>query len=480
MFIRLLQPTAKRVSARPKTNNRTTAWLWMTLALCIANAQAGPGAEMYNELLEKGVIYPDSAWQQYVTDVGERLLAVSSHANETYTFTVVDEPVVNAWATPDAYIFVTRGILAYFRSEDELASVLGHEIAHVVLQHSRQQVAKSRLSGLAGILGAFATGSSSTIGLAQSLKTTALASYGRKYELQADELGMQLARKAGYDPRASIESIQILRDHEAFRRSVMNSPPVYHGLLGSHPAHAKRLHELVQQAQYVMLNELPEPEQDYMSMLEGLRFGTDSAIGVAKDSVYYHGALRLKITFPEGWDIQSSDTEVFGRDGAGRAKMSVRRSAPPSEPQTPQEYLQKTLQRDDLENGEEIQAGPFSGYIADIKVPGELPKKRAIAVVFKDGDIYLFEGELKDQGDPEVFKEQFAAMVASLRPMTADDMRLVNRQSIALVEARPGDTYAKMARNAPVRQHAEETLRLINGDYPRGEPRAGDRIKVVK
>jgi predicted Zn-dependent protease len=97
---------------------------------------------MYNELLEKGVIYPDSAWQQYVTDVGERLLAVSSHADETYTFTVVDEPVVNAWATPDAYIFVTRGILAYFRSEDELASVLGHEIAHVVLQHSRQQVAK--------------------------------------------------------------------------------------------------------------------------------------------------------------------------------------------------------------------------------------------------------------------------------------------------------------------------------------------------
>ena len=86
MFIQLLQPTAKRVSARPKTNKRTTAWLWMTLALCIANAQAGPGAEMYNELLEKGVIYPDSAWQQYVTDVGERLLAVSSHANEIYTF----------------------------------------------------------------------------------------------------------------------------------------------------------------------------------------------------------------------------------------------------------------------------------------------------------------------------------------------------------------------------------------------------------
>ena len=71
-------------------------------------------------------------------------------------------------------------------------------------------------------------------------------------------------------------------------------------------------------------------------------------------------------------------------------------------------------------------------------------------------------------------------MVASFRPMTADDMRLVNRQSIALVEARPGDTYAGLARGVPIRQNAEETLRLINGDYPRGEPRAGDRIKVVE
>ena len=86
-----------------------------TLLLSL-QVRAGPGAELYNELLEKGVIYPDGKWQSYVREVGERLLAVSSHADKTYTFSVVDEPIVNAWATPDAYIFVTRGILAYFRT----------------------------------------------------------------------------------------------------------------------------------------------------------------------------------------------------------------------------------------------------------------------------------------------------------------------------------------------------------------------------
>ena len=80
----------------------------------------------------------------------------------------------------------------------------------------------------------------------------------------------------------------------------------------------------------------------------------------------------------------------------------------------------------------------------------------------------------------EDFKQQFKAFVISLRPMTADDMRMVNKQTIALVEAKPGDTYAKLARGVPIRRNAEETLRLINGHYPRGEPRAGDRIKVVR
>ena len=152
------------------------------LALCWLvwlPAYAGPGAEMYNEFLEKGIIYPDQAWQDYVTEVGERLLAQSPHAGRAYTFVVVDQPVVNAWATPDAYIFVTRGILAFFNSEDELAAVLGHEIGHVVGAHSRSAVSKQRLGKVLGVVGALATGSSSTINLANAVTQTAIAGYGR-------------------------------------------------------------------------------------------------------------------------------------------------------------------------------------------------------------------------------------------------------------------------------------------------------------
>ena len=63
------------------------------------NAQAGPGAETYNEFLEKEIIYPDEDWQEYVAEVGERILAVTPHAGKNYTFVVTDQSMVNAFAT---------------------------------------------------------------------------------------------------------------------------------------------------------------------------------------------------------------------------------------------------------------------------------------------------------------------------------------------------------------------------------------------
>jgi len=152
----------------------------------------------------------------------------------------------------------------------------------------------------------------------------------------------------------------------------------------------------------------------------------------------------------------------------------------PTETQTPEEYLTKTLRRDDLEDGEEIQAGPYGGYLASIKVPGETPKLRKIAVLYKEKGVYVFNGEIKDKGDPVVFEKLFKEMVTSFRAMSADDLRLINKQSIALVEARPGDTYAKLAAKMSIKVDGEETLRVINGHHPRGEPRAGDLIKVIQ
>ena len=105
---------------------------------------------------------------------------------------------------------------------------------------------------------------------------------------------------------------------------------------------------------------------------------------------------------------------------------------------------------------------------------------RKIAVVFKDGSVYLFKGELGATGDAAQFEQHFRETLASFRPMTAADLEDANRQRIEVVMANPGDTYAALARKSSIKSFPEETLRVINGHYPRGEPRAGDNIKLVR
>ena len=446
-----------------------------------ANA-SGPGAQTYNELLEKELIYPDEAWQDYVTAIGERLLAVSPHKGRTYTFTVTDQPFVNAFATPDAYIFVTRGILAHFNSEDELAAVIGHEIGHVIGRHSKRKMGRVRLGELLGWLGSYATGTGAMYNLSNTLTQAAVANYGREYELEADEYGTEFIIKAGYNPRSLLDSIQILRDHDNFQKTVKNQRTVYHGILGSHPAHNKRLHELVNQSQHLYPEELSPTEGDFHAMLAGLSFGDEAATGVAKDGVYYHGALRLVVKFPETWPVRATPSEVFGSAPRGSvdAKISVKRQAPPDEAQTPEEYLTKTLRRDDLENGKEVMVGPYHGYIASVKLVGGTDQLRKIAVVYKDGGVFLFNGELGAVGDVATFEKQFEETVMSFRAMTSADLRLVNSQKIKIIEAVPGQTYEDLAQQVPLKVHGEETLRLINGHHPRGEPRAGDLIKIIE
>jgi predicted Zn-dependent protease len=147
---------------------------------------------------------------------------------------------------------------------------------------------------------------------------------------------------------------------------------------------------------------------------------------------------------------------------------------------TPFQYLTVTLRRDDLEDGEELQAGPYPVYLASVETTSETLERRKIAVVFKDGRVYLFSGQLNKGGDVEQFEKDFRQTVLSLRAMTGEDLRVVNSQKLKVVMANPGDTYAELAKKVPLKSYAEETLRLLNGDHPRGEPRAGDLIKIIQ
>ena len=443
---------------------------------------AGDGEKMYNDLREKNGLYQDEDWQDYVTGIGERLLAASGLAGGNYTFTVVDNSAVNAAATQDGYIFVNRGLIAFCRSEDELAGVIGHEIGHVVGRHVQRSKGLNRLGGLLGWLGVIGTSSFAMKDLGDTLTATAVSREAREYELEADGYGAGFLARAGYDPLAMIEVIHVLKDQELFAKSVMNRPSVYHGILGTHPRNDKRLNDVVYQAVPLAGMTSRPPERDFWQMVDGLVYGDEAATGLVKDGVFYHGSLRIVVAFPEGWGVTNTASAVSGRDvsGTSSGSIGVQRQNPPAEEQTPEEYIRETLKRDDIENGEVLVVNGYEAYVTDVQILGGDDQVRKMAIVYKDGGIYLIKGTLGAVGDPAQFEQDFRETLGSFRAMTAADLKVANNQRIMVVMANPGDTYAELARKVSIKRYPEETLRILNGHHPRGEPRAGDYIKVVQ
>ncbi|MEQ8486611.1 MAG: M48 family metalloprotease [Pseudomonadales bacterium] len=457
-------------------------WLALLLLAPAMALAAGPGEKVYREMVEKDQLYPDPEWQAYVQQIGERLLAATPDAGEQYHFYVLDNPAVNAMALPDGYIFINRGLIAYLRSEDELAGVIGHEIGHVVGRHARRSNQLGAFGNVLGFIGAIMTGTYAVADLANTATATIRSGYGREFELEADEYGGEFLARAGYNPLAMIDVLHVLKDHQLFAKNVLNEPTVYHGLFSSHPRNDKRLHDAVQKSAGLVPDVLRETERDFWEMMDGLVFGDEAATGLIKGHTYYHGGLRVVIGFPDGWDVTNTPAEVLGRppQGATHASIAVQRLNAPAEEQTPEEFVTKTLKRDDVKSGESVEINGYPAYVAEIEVAGGAAQVRKLAVVYKDTSVYVFRGEVGAVGDPAAFEVQWQQTLQSFRAMTSEDLRIANNQRIKVIMAQPGDTYAELATKASIRANAEQTLRLLNGQHPVGEPRAGDLIKIVQ
>ncbi len=459
----------------------------VALAVCLAlvassAAAAGPGEKVYREMVEKEQLYQDERWQQYVQEIGERLLAVTPDAGEEYHFYVLDNPAVNAMALPDGYIFINRGLIAYLRSEDELAGVIGHEIGHVVGKHARRSNTLGAFGNVLGFIGSIMTGTGAIADLTNTATATLRSGYGREFELEADEYGGEFLARAGYNPLAMIDVLHVLKDHQLFSKNVKGEPSVYHGLFSSHPRNDKRLHDAVQKSQGLVPMALREPERDFWEMMDGLVYGNEAATGLIKDGSYYHGQLRVVIDFPDGWDVANTAAEVLGRppQGATYASIAVQRLNAPTEEQSPAEFVEKTLKREDVSNGESREINGYPAFIGDIEVAGGSAQARKIAVIYKDSSVYLFKGEVGPVGNVAEFEAQWQETLDSFRAMTAADLQVANNQRIKVIVARPEDTYAELAKQASIKSFPEQTLRVINGQHPIGEPRAGDFIKVIQ
>jgi predicted Zn-dependent protease len=262
----------------------------------------------------------NSPLQQYVSGIGKALAAQSERPALPWSFTVIDDPVVNAFALPGGPIYVSRGIMAYFNSEAELAAVLGHEIAHVTARHSASQMSRQQLYG--GLLvGAsiFNQTVAQNAELLQQGMGLLFLRYGRADETQADDLGFRYMAQGGYDQREMVKVFQML--DRTSPSSAEGRPPQW---LSSHPDPGNRVAATEQRLDKKRdTMALRVDRQRYLSAIDGMIFGENPREGFfVGGSRFVHPDLALEFTFPANWKTQNSKQAVAAQEPQGRALMA--------------------------------------------------------------------------------------------------------------------------------------------------------------
>ena len=429
--------------------------------------------------------------QNYVNEIGQKLARKSHRPQLDYHFTVVDSPEVNAFALPGGHIYVTRGILAYLNSEAELAAVLGHEIGHVTARHSVQQSSAATAANVAAAVGGLvagifvpqlggqlAQGVQSLLGVTGS---ALLSGYGRSHELEADRLGAEYLARSGYDPQAMIKVISVLKNQELFdieaAKQEGREPRRYHGIFATHPDNDTRLQEVVGEAnRYVQPGKIDDHRAEFLHQTEGMIFGDAVSQGVVRGNTFQHKQMGFRLSFPSGWRIRNKPDEVVAVSPDGEAMVVLgplgdQRGAPTDLAQ----------ERFRLESPAEILSMTHNGLpmaVVTSIAQGERPFQAA--VIYHEDKAYLVAGRGDSPAAFARYRDAISSTIESFRALTDAEKKSAKALEIRTIKATNGLSYAELAKESPLGINAESYLRLLNGQYPEGEPAAGQIIKIVK
>ena len=428
------------------------------------------------EIRKQYKVYANSALQDYVNRVGQKLSQHSHRPNISYRFTVLDSPEINAFALPGGYVYITRGILAYLNSEAEMAAVLGHEVGHVTARHGvRQQSAAQAANIGISIAAIFIPELNTQLGqdLSNLFGGALLSGYGREHELESDRLGAQYLARTTYDPQAMIRVVGVLKNQELFDAEIAKQegrePRRYHGTFATHPDNDTRLQQVVGEAKGLTVPNPAEGRDEFLKMTEGLVFGDSIEEGIVRDNRFTHRDLGFAITFPPEWSVKNSPTQLYAISPAGDAALQLKVDGKPSG--TPAEYIRRAL--GGSASLETLKIENLNAAIGN-------NNKVLLGIVYHEGKAFIIQGNAKSNETLAARRETMRDAIRSFHVLSAGEKKAIKPLLIRVVTAKQGDTYAKLAQRSPLGKNAENHLRLMNAQYPKGELAAGQRVKIVE
>ncbi|MEX2395893.1 MAG: M48 family metalloprotease [Balneolales bacterium] len=280
------------------------------------------GREADEDIVMQYGLYGDEQMTEYVSRIGQTVLEHSHMRREDtdekfreteFTFRVLDNPAINAFALPGGFVYVTRGLMAHLNNEAQLAVVLGHEIGHVAGRHASQRAFNQQIGQIALIGGAvlgqevFGLPGQEILGLGSQAVQLLFLSYSREHERESDEVGVEYAAKAGYRASEGSEFFRTLQ--RIGERSGASLP----NFLSTHPDPGDREDAIIDMAQN--WEEAGEnlqiiDKEDYFTVIDDIIVGVNPREGYIEGNTFYHPNGQFQFLIPGDWEPNHEGSQV--------------------------------------------------------------------------------------------------------------------------------------------------------------------------
>ena len=435
-------------------------------------------AVQHRELVAQfGGEYHSPAAEHYLNNVLAKLAAASdTPGQQAYRVTILNTPVVNAFALPTGNLYITRGLLALADDASEAAAVMAHEISHVTLRHSALRAEREReaalISQAATVIQNRQKGDE-----VRSTQQLSVASFSRQQEIDADLAGVKAIAGAGYDPYGASRFLTALGRSSDLRAALYGKKKraLDFDINATHPSTPERISRAIAAARQIGAPGIGQRDRNgYLSAINGVAFGDDPMEGYVRGRKFTHPRLGFTLTAPQGFLLENSNEAVFG----------VR--------QPDNEALR-------LDNVKMPAGGSLESYVASGWVDGLLPSSvrridinglPAVTAVARAGE-WNFRLAVIQYGD-YIYRMIFAARnlnaaadksfmesIGTFRVLTPDESREVRTPRIAIVIAGPGDTVESLSARMATPNRPQEYFRLLNGLEPGDPLLPGEHYKIV-
>jgi predicted Zn-dependent protease len=420
--------------------------------------------------------YDDPRLEGLIRQTVDKLVAASERPDQRYRITILNSPAINAFALPSGQLYITRGLISLANDTSELASVLSHEMAHVIAQHATIREDRARQVALVTKVFDNLGNDPETSALALAKSKIALASFSRAQEFEADGIGVGIAARAGYDPYGAVRFLTSMgRNSELKPASRVQLDPRAPDFLSSHPATPERVRNAQSNARQYSAPGSGEREREaYLASVDGLIYGEDPSEGFARGRRFLHPKLGFTFLAPQGFTLDNTAQAILGvKDGGGQAmRLDVVRV--PLEQKLSDYLTSGWIEGIEPNSVENLGVNGFTAATAIAK--GDQWSFRIYAVRFSN-DVYRFIFASK-RLTPDIDKT-FHDAVVSFRRMSLAETSSAKPLRIRIVTVGEDDTVEKIAARMSIHDRAVERFRILNGLTATDKVKPGDQVKIV-